>query len=237
MAGKSSRAVVFLLKEVYAAFDPGNCNRVPVSDLPNVLKCVGLGPDDIQFSEVEELRQAIDPAGTGFMTFEDVKRVVGRELNPDPPSFAPIPFDRLDMSVASASGEAVASGASGDGSRNTSAPRARPRSRSLVRSPVRAASPDRRTGPGDSGSQSTNGSPLAVGGLTSDDAWKQFKKFDLDKRGIISEGDLIQVNSKFCNSFLSEGECAFIVDTLRSSKYRGGLTFEDFKQACMMPAQ
>lgn len=235
MAGKSNRAMIFLLKEVYAAFDPGNRNQVPVSDLPNVLKCVGLGPDDIQFSEVEELRQAIDPRGTGFMSFEDVKRVVGRELTPDPTPFAPIPFEGLDMSVASASGEAGAP--SGEGSRNPSATRARPRSRSLVRSPSRASPERQRPGLGDSaGGHSSPGSPSA-GGLTSDDAWKQFKKFDLERRGIMSEGDLVQVNAKYCNSFLTEGECAFIVETLRSSKYRGGLTFEDFKLACAMPSQ
>lgn len=216
MAGKSTRAVNHLLREVFAAFDPGNRHRIPVGDLPNILKCVGLGPDDIPFSEVEELRQAIDPGATGFMTFDDVKRVVGRELVPDFPS---VPFERLDMST---SLHEQAGTNSGELSRAASASR-RPRSRSLVRSPVRA-SPERAR---------LNESASTIG-LTSDDTWKQFKKFDLDKRGVVSEGDLIQVNAKFCNSFLTEAECAFVVDTLRSSKYRGGITLEDFRRAIQM---
>lgn len=62
-----------------------------------------------------------------------------------------------------------------------------------------------------------------------EEKWKAFKLFDREHRGAISLEDLI-ATSEDCGSVLSEEQCAFIFDTVRSSNKRG-ITFEEFKRA------
>lgn len=66
---------------------------------------------------------------------------------------------------------------------------------------------------------------------SSEELWRAFRLFDAEKKGFITQRDLIRVAHEECNGTLSVAQCRFVMKQLQSGAHRSGMTFSDFKAA------
>jgi Ca2+-binding EF-hand superfamily protein len=63
-----------------------------------------------------------------------------------------------------------------------------------------------------------------------EEQFRVFRMLDRSKKGYLSYDDLVAVGNVECLGLLSEKQCSFIMEQLRSTS-RPGITFDDFKRA------
>lgn len=66
---------------------------------------------------------------------------------------------------------------------------------------------------------------------SNEELWRAFRLFDQEKRGFITERDLVRVAHEECGGVLTPQQCKFIMRQLQSGAHRSGMTFSDFKVA------
>jgi Ca2+-binding EF-hand superfamily protein len=144
------------LMGVFTMFDFDDGGQIHASDLPYVLKGLGLGPDVLSYSDIQAMQKAMDPTDTGLIPYDVFKRVIKH-------SHAET--------------------------------------------------------------------------MSHEEQWKAFRLFDPEKKGYVSEQDLISIAVEDCQGILTEEQCKFIAEHLtgiagRHKSHRvPGITFDDWKKA------
>lgn len=64
-----------------------------------------------------------------------------------------------------------------------------------------------------------------------EEQFRAFRLFDVDRKGYVGVKDLIRVANVECHGLLSESQCRFITERLSTGLHRGGITFEEWRQA------